>query len=123
MENTSQATKEVIEALKPLAEKFGQSASQVFEYAVKQCFISGLQDILWFVFFLAGFVFFVRQSIGRFKNPEIDDDDVWAWLSGLLSVVMLVMVLVSINCAMSDFGNPEYQAISNILGMIIPKAK
>jgi len=117
MGDMTEATKEVIEALKPLADKLGTGADQYYKLAIRQVYIDSFESLLWIAFF----VFFLPKFYGWAKNK--DNDDMLRAASGLLFFVSLALIFVCVECSMSGFLNPDYQAVSNILGKLIVQPK
>lgn len=106
---------QVIEALKPLADKLGQGAQQFYVLAVRQVYISAFENLIWIALLVYGAVKFY----GWAKNEELDEFP--RTFSGVGFVVAIVLIGVCICCSISDLANPDYAAISNILDMVVPK--
>ena len=108
--------KEVVDALKPIAQKIGEGAEAVYKMAVKDAYITGVESTIYSVLGLLGFFFgvgFFFYALGIFKK---DTDYFPLFFVSIVSGAVGFLVFVSnISPALHNLLNPEYQALVGIL--------
>ena len=109
------ATKEIIEALKPLAHTLGQSAQEVYQLSVKDALITGHFELGW-LFFLGVCVLicFVFICVGLAREES------WT-----LAPIFILLGLIAVMCGVGsdclhNLQNPEYMGIKDLLEQIKP---
>lgn len=111
---SNEQIKQIIEALRPLADKFGQGADQFFLLAVKQVYISAVENLLWLVLFSLPLKMLFRLA----KNENLDETE--RVFSGLGIVICFALIIVCVGFLVENIFNPEYQALLNIFHLVIP---
>jgi len=108
------ATKEVIEALKPLEEKLGQSAQAVYAMSVKDAVITGKIELaactVLGVFVLLGVFILIMATVTK-------DSDMVGPAVALIFVCGLFLFVVGADSAHNIY-NPEYMGIKDLLDQI-----
>jgi hypothetical protein len=109
------ATKEVIVALKPLVVKLGESAQQVFQYAVKDAVITGHLKMYgcWTCVGMGIFLWLLGMwALFRSKSIESNEGSFFCFFIGALSFMGAMAFYCS---AQYYILNPEYTALQDLL--------
>ena len=148
IEDVRQVSQEVIEALKPIAQKLGEGAEAIYKMAVKDAIITGVEHGLYMVSgtLLLFFPLLIWQVIKKKEVPERPDskDPVMiakfermyreatnhaALFEGARAPIMLVAVTVccliglciinvNLGTTLHYLFNPEYMALKELLSSI-----
>jgi len=112
--DVTQATREIIEALKPLASKIGESAEVVYHMAVKDALISGYVQLAACSFFGVMGVVVVAVGVWAIAKEKID-----VFLPCLFASVIPAMIIAMTlpNC-LHNLLNPEYMALRDLLNHV-----
>jgi hypothetical protein len=106
-----ETVKAIQEALTPLAQKLGESASALYGMAVRQVIVDAWLQI-------SGAVLFVAAAVGMFvlaANLEDSDDAVPAFWVGVALIAAAVCLAFF---AAPRFLNPEWFAVGKLAGMV-----
>ncbi len=103
-------TKQIIDAIRPLAEKLGQGTGHLYEVFVRQQFVDAVGYAIWAVILLLVGVFLIWILL-RFRE-EVEDVSM---IAGILGVCLLVGSVFAGQAAIKRMINPEYYAIQAIL--------
>jgi len=117
-----EVSKQVIEALKPLAAKLGQTAEALFRMAVKDAFITGIESAIYMGIGLAllfSLFFVVPVFVREFRKQSSEMSEGVVAISIIYSLLALSagfgLFLANLSSALHNLINPEYMALVNIL--------
>lgn len=115
LKEAADLTKELIDALKPLADKLGQGAEHIYALAVKDVWISGIEAFIW-----AGVVVLLNLIYFLLIGKKVDWDDTDSYAPFIVFGIVLVLVSCLIFGSLLDAGlhdtfNPEYVALKDLL--------
>jgi hypothetical protein len=121
--------KETLDLLHQLAAKLGTTADHLWAILVRQAFVSGCTDLLFYMFTLA-IVCATAKKTKRWTAAmkEADEEPVALFYAGtisaswVLSLVFIIVSVVSIQDTVAAFVNPEYWALKQILSAVSPKS-
>ena len=119
MRNLEQGTQQVIEALRPVAEKIGTASEKIYASAVKDCVITGNIQIMWVWVFATIAVSSLVFCIWSHKNDK-DDERFFSFFAVILFVCLSFAMYT---CAQHNILNPEYAAFKNICSSLIPRSE
>lgn len=124
MTETAETIKDTVETLAPYLDKpadnIGNNGTYVFGLMVKQVYIIGITDILFFVItFILGYT-----GVRLLNSPDLDEEsqeNTKAQLGGIVCIIAIVSFVI--DCLMLQecitcLANPEYQAIIQLLHAI-----
>lgn len=103
---------QIILALKPLADKLGQGAGQVYKLAVKDAYITGWEEIIisgFFFLLMTGIDIYLVQQYRKTKSSEF---------MGVMAFITFIGLIITIPTACSAFHNllnPEYAGLTELL--------
>jgi len=115
---------QLVDALKPVAEKLGVAAEHMYGVMVKQSYVDGISSIVgWSMF--ASFIFYAGYRLRKDLNKElaaekISENDyfgmfVFSWFVQGLAVIMISMTLCF---NLPSILNPEYAAIKTLIDAV-----
>lgn len=116
MQDLKELTGQVIEALKPIAQKIGQGAEAVYRMAVKDAFITGVESWIWVgvgVFSMTILVFLACHLM-KDKDGEV----LWETCIPVCFILVMfgfVAVVINLGAALHCTFNPEYAALKDLL--------
>ena len=112
--NMSQVVKQITESLTPLADKLGKSAGFVYQLAVRQAYIDGIEYFLLALLCISGIYFYAKN----YKQWAYDDFDSVLFVGAIFSLVSVIALPILICCSFDCLFNPQYAAITSLLSTI-----
>lgn len=123
-----QTIQAITSALTPLANKLGESASYLFELAVRQSYVQGIEDIFCIIVMCAigiPYFLFAWKKLTFKKQEECSRPEWNEGIAWLLNGMVLIVFLIGFMCAGTDainaLANPQYYAVMSILHAIVPQ--
>lgn len=112
---------ETLKALTELSNKLGTTAEYLWSVLVKQAPISGLISLFEVAATLAAIYFLfaaIKRKVATYKDVyPVNDHSTWLWLIFCIACVFAFsIVCLGIGEAITAFVNPEYWALSKIIG-------
>lgn len=112
--------KELLETLKPLADKIGQSAEALYRMAIKQEVIEA-----WTTVICAGIaalvccamVWLLIKAIKVRNNSDVMDN-FGHWLAVIFFIVIGTFAIDTVACQIPRLLNPEFTAIESLIRMV-----
>jgi hypothetical protein len=106
-------------ALKPLADKIGSGATHVYEVAVKNAYISGIEHWLYIAFWV-GLCIPALYYTAHFHKKAQKDSGFYGGvtITIIVAVILLCLALSNLGDAMHYTFAPEYMAITDLLRVI-----
>lgn len=115
---------QLVEALKPVAEKLGVAAEHMYVVMVRQSLVDSLANIVgWgiFCFFLLFIGYRVRKEANNEKSKLLpnDSDKEGAWItSWFVTTIGIIILSIAVGTNLSGILNPEYGAIKTLLDSV-----
>ena len=113
---------QIINALKPIAQKLGEGGQQLYKAYYRQTIINGIESIVLSLLILIGLGVLVRytykQKPKKFDTP---DEDVMLLITVLSLVgiaIAVAVVFVGLIPGINDLVNPNYQTIQNVIRQV-----
>lgn len=124
--------------LRELADKFGTTTEKLYGVLVKQAKVEIIQSIIGaiacivLIFIGIHFLGLVHYSEGKVIKTEYSVDTIYpstnilfiiAWIAnGILWIISVFVIVENVNSIVSNFMNPEYQALEKILDSVSSKS-
>ena len=118
---------QVVEALKPVAEKLGVAATHLYQVMARQSAIEGVTYLVsWSI--AAGFLFYVGIQVNKYYmdpstkmcQSEIDSGYIFSWV---IRVGACLVLMAAVMANLPAILNPEYYAIKELLTAVQSAAK
>ena len=121
--------KQITDLLQQLAQKLGTTTEYLWGVMVRQAFIDGVTDIVYYVI-VAAYLWIASKNIPKIwkRAIEIEEEDSWddkAMLLKSLSIaigaagaIFTFISILNLSYTITKFVNPEYWALSQILIML-----
>jgi hypothetical protein len=123
IKNTIQA---VIDGLTPLAQKLAVPLEKIFEWAVRENYITAIMSGVWLIMSIILSVMLVKFLKYAWKKYLEDKYSMWDfrfYMVGIIGVSTIIFIfLVSFNSIVSRLVNPEYHALIDIVDMVKPSS-
>lgn len=118
-----ESTKQIIDAITPLADKLGQGAAHLYAIYVRQMVAEGVAGLAFSLILVAllGAAWFTYWRMIKSKALlDPDYPDYWGYIlvgifAGLASLVVIGVILGMSYDAILKLANPEYAAIDRII--------
>src|SRR4051794_24638763 len=114
----SDSTRQIIEALKPLADKLGQGGSHIYEVYARQMFAEGVAGLaligFGWILFIAFFTFSWKRTEG-FKEADEGIQFFCNLICSLSLVALIASTMIGGFISVTKLINPEYAAIHRII--------
>ncbi len=114
-----QNTKQIIDAITPLADKIGQGAAHLYTIYTRQILIEGIIGLVEIPFCIAMLysLFWVLRKLwrGREEYEGTIPVALFLGLGALLFVVTFVLLWYGIEISLGQVFNPEYYALDRII--------
>jgi len=111
-----EAIQELGKMLKPLTEKLGVAAEQVFEWAIRQNYVYVISDLIVLVIaIISGAIFFKT-----YKDIKVEPDmlGVVSVISGMIFAVAIFACFVGFSTFIARLVNPEWMALQDIISAL-----
>lgn len=110
---------QIIEAIKPLADKLGEGAEALWHLSVREAIVTASLDLFWGLFFLALAITSVVMGRRLYRNSQTDDGEFTGILIAVLGGFMFGLISVlTIDNAIHGLFNPHWKAVEIIINQV-----
>lgn len=116
---------EILKRIDAVAEKFGVTSGQLWQIFVAQQKVEGFSHLAWAFFnsivVVAG-VFAFRWGNKKLKETSLYTDEDTCYIvmivGSIVSLLFSLFVLINLDCAFTEFLNPDYAAFKTLVNML-----
>lgn len=114
-----------------ISEKLGIAVEKLYPALVKQAYIEGFINLVWFITDSIIFYIMLKCVIRWFRNPEKKDDGTYSWEKGYTGLfitkvticlcllpILFILICANFNDSIQALLNPNWYMIQKIISQI-----
>lgn len=126
MDNITQVGQQALFLIEKLACKVGVGLEGLFPYAIKECYVEGVSNLIFLILSLIMSIIFTKKSVKSWVKYDSDSESsalsynisVCKTIIAVLSVVAFtVSVIVFFSWGIHNLINPEFHAIEKMVSL------